>query len=195
MSTKHAVEHALARLANTARTLEEPQGRIARRNARRRVFAALRAVRLTVDRAYPAVAIERPREHRLDAAAKRMGWRRFEYTVVKNVRREWDGDEAQRFIDLVCATKKVTRRELAVEALRGNLHGQCGSEVIVLHEDLPASEKWRTLIHELAHAIEGTMPGGAGGGTHRRRFVRAMAEVYILWVAFVRPKLAATPAP
>jgi hypothetical protein len=195
MSTRHAVEHAIARLAKTARTLEEPQGRIARRNARRRVFGALRAVRLAVDRAYPAVVVERPREHWLDAAARRMRWRDFEYRVIKHVRRDWDADLAQRFIDSVCAEKKVERRELFVERLRGKV-GQCGQVTIALHEDLHASEKWRTLIHELAHAIESTMPGGAAGGTHRRRFVLAMAEVYRLWVGFIRPgRAGATTAP
>lgn len=185
------LDEAIRKLRRAACSLAEGQGRIARRNARRRVFGALRSFRNLVQSRYPAVSSDRPEEDAIDRAARKEHWKAFEYKVVKHVGRDWDPDFAQSFADHVTSTKGVRRREIAVVDLRGRFLGRCNEAQIQLRGSLSGDEWWRTLIHELAHAIEEKMPGNRSSGTHRRRFVLAMAEVYRMWREFLRQGKAA----
>lgn len=181
------LEKALKNLDRACKTLVPEQGRIARRNARRRVFGAMRAVRNVVETQFPAVKQTRVPKDPITAAAQRMTWRQFEYDFIKHIGLDWDPEMAQTFIDHVCTVKKIQRRELEIADLGLNYHGYCHPGYIEIHEDLVPESKWRTLLHELAHAIEDTIParkGTLGVGSHRRRFVLALGEVYRLWVSW-----------
>lgn len=179
------LKKALKNLDRAARTLTPDQGRIGRRNARRRVLGAMRTLRNVVESQYPAVKVARVPKDRLTDAADRMQWSQFEYRVIRHINLDWDTELADRFIEHVCAAKGVKRRELVVDEMRGRLLGRCMPGRILLRDSLSAKSKWRTLMHELGHAID---PLGWG---HRRSFVRAMAEVYRMWIEFRRAGRAA----
>lgn len=188
------LEKALKDLERACKTLGPEQGRIARRNARRRVFGAMRAVRNAVEAEFPAVKQSRLPQDPITAAAQRMTWQQFEYDFIKHIGLDWDAEMAQEFIDHVCSAKKVKRRELEIADLGRNYHGYCHPGCIEIHEELVPESKWRTMLHELGHAIEDTIPvrkGTLGVGSHRRRFVLAMGEVYRLWISWRKARRAA----
>ncbi len=174
------IEDAVSKLQQAVKTLDGNQGRIARRNARRRVFGAMRALRNTVQAGYPAIQLVRAQEDSVEKAARVSTWRDFEHRVIKYVTLDWDVDVAQAFADHVTTARGVKRREIVIEDMRGRLLGMCHSDKIRLDSELYGSHWWRTLIHELAHAI------CPNGGRHGRAFVKAMAEVYGMWKDFRR---------
>ncbi len=173
------IEDAVSKLQQAVKTLDGNQGRIARRNARRRVSGAMRALRNTVEAGYPAIKLVRAQEDAVEKAARESTWRDFEHRVIKHVNLDWDVDTAQAFADHVTRARGVKRREIVVEGMRGRLLGMCHSDKIRLDSELYGSYWWRTLIHELAHAI-------CPNAGHGRAFVQAMAEVYRMWKRFRR---------
>lgn len=173
------IKGAVSKLQQAVKTLDGKQGRIARRNARRRVFGAMRALRNTVEAGYPAIKLVRAQEDIIEKAARVSTWQNFEHRVIKHVTLDWDVDIAQAFADHVTTVRGVKRREIVVEDMGGRLVGMCHSDKIRLTAELHGTHWWRTLIHELAHAI-------CPNAGHGRAFVKAMAEVYRMWKSFRR---------
>ncbi len=173
------IEDAVSKLQQAVKTLDGNQGRIARRNARRRVFGAMRALRNTVQAGYPAIQLVRAQEGAVEKAARVSTWQNFEHRIIKHVTLDWDVDIAQAFADHVTTVRGVKRREIVIEDMRGRLLGMCHSDKIRLNAELHGTHWWRTLIHELAHAI-------CPNTGHGRGFVQAMAEVYRMWKDFRR---------
>ncbi len=173
------IKDAVSKLQQAVKTLDGNQGRIARRNARRRVFGAMLVLRNTVQAGYPVIQLVRTQEAAVEKAARVSTWRDFEHRVIKHVNLDWDADIAQAFADHVTTARGVKRREIIVEGMRGSLLGMCHSDKIRLDSGLYGSHWWRTLIHELAHAI-------CPNAGHGRAFVKAMAEVYRMWKGFRR---------
>ncbi len=162
-------------LTKTTCLLSDSQGRIARRNARRKVMGALRAVRYALDSEFPAVPKPAALKDPVDVAAATMGWRQFEYGVIAHLRLEWDLDLATDF-NIYCAKVfNVTPKPVRVHSGIGRFIGQHSPDEISLNTGLDREEKWRTLMHEIAHyRVSG----------HRRSFVLELAKVYKLWLTF-----------
>ncbi len=171
----------LRELERALKALVPEQGRIARRiarrNARRRVFGAMRTLRNEVEAKYPAIKKVVVPKDPLQMAAERVTWREFEDKVIRRVQLDWDADLAQRFINYMAKSRDVSRRELSLSDMRGYA-GICGEKEIKIDDRMSAIGKWKTLLHEVAH----TLPGGHG---HRRKFVLALAETYRGWREFL----------
>lgn len=171
------LDAALQKLLRERRKLDKAQGRIARRNARRLVIGALRSVRSAIDAEYPAIAKPVVQRDPLDVAADTMSWRQFEYGVIAHLRREWSLETADRFHRFACLRLGVTPKPLSLDSGLGRrLIGQHRPDEIKLATGLDREEKWRTLMHEIAHYRE---------GSHGRKFVRELALVYRTWKEFV----------
>ena len=85
---------------------------------------------------------------------QRMTWRRFEYTMfIPKI--AWDTERAQRFADFyadaVGAQRKPIVFDLAMRGRGSRYLGMFHEDRISLSVELDSDERWRTLIHELAH--------------------------------------------
>jgi hypothetical protein len=179
-----SLDDALVKLHRVRRLLDHDQGRIARRNARRKVLGALRAVRMAVDANYPAIAKSCPLVDPVDSAAAKMTWREFEYRVIKHVTRAWDLQMARAFNEWISAQDGHPAKPIVFDIRAGtkSLLGQHCRDRIRLRPDLCDAVKWRTLLHELAHyKVHG----------HRRAFTLELCRMYKLWRTFFREQRAA----
>jgi uncharacterized protein DUF955 len=156
--------------------LHAAQGRIARRNARRRFFGALHSVRVAVDLEFPAVQKPGGKRDAIERAAAQMNWWCFEGLIIKHVKRKWDRDLARRFVSFVAARLGVEPKAIVFDLHGRRLAGQHARDRIRLNPDQSDRERWRTLIHELAHYRQ---------HGHRRAFVRELAFIYRLWREFL----------
>lgn len=180
------IEKAMANLKRTLLRFDPKQGRIARRNARRKAAGAVRALRQAIESAYPPLPRETApkKESRIDHAARTMNYREFEHRIIRNVELDWDVDVAQEFVSHVAVAKGKKERVLEVADLRGTWVGYCYTDRIEVEDRLVSKDKWVVLMHECAHTIQ-------EGHGHRRNFVMALAEVYRLWKSFRRERRAA----
>ncbi len=83
-----------------------------------------------------------------------MTWRQFEYTMfIPKI--GWDTSHAQRFAnfyaDSIGAVRKPIVFDLATSGRGSHVLGMHREDRISLSLELEADERWRTLIHELAH--------------------------------------------
>lgn len=168
------------------RRLNGEQARIGRKNARRAFIGALRSVRSMLDAEFPAIAKPAVARDPIDVAADRMTWRQFEYGVIAHLRVEWDMELAQRF-NAKCAAKfGVAPKAIVLDGTLVRYLGMHGDS-IRLATGLSREEKWRTLMHEIAHYPPHRI-------MHGRQFVRELAGVYRMWREFrLEIRVAAKP--
>lgn len=85
---------------------------------------------------------------------QRMTWRRFEY-AMHIPRIPWSTERAQRFVDFYADNIGKPRKPIVFDlgtTGRGSSYlGMFREDRISLSLELDADERWRTLIHELAH--------------------------------------------
>lgn len=176
-------EIAYRKLGRALKTLSAGQGRIARRNARRRTFGALRSLSMAIEAEYPTIKKPKPEilEDGVARAARKMHYKEFEHLFIKHVRRDWDVEMAQGFIDFVAKRKLTKGRELVVLDISSRYIGFCGSETIEIEDRMSSENKWRVLIHEVTHMIDSR-------SMHGPKFVLSMAEVYRMWRDFLKTK-------
>lgn len=185
----------LRKLIDSCGQLAEDQGRIARRNARRRVLGAVRSLCLSLDRDYPSVPkpskvksdgvqtsvmLQGGECHdRVDDAANKLRWRKFEYQVI-HVRKAWDGNLVCEFNRYFCGRISAPEKPIVFD-IRANssLLGQHTHDRIRISHRLDDRGRWRTLFHEMAHYRV---------RNHRRQFVLEMAFVYKAWKQFMRSR-------
>jgi hypothetical protein len=173
MKTMARIDHRIEELLKARRRLSADQGRIARRNSRRALFAALRSIRIALDQDYPAVEKPAPRT-RVERAAEVMNWRKFQYDVIKYVHRPWNREFATRFLSYAAGRLGVPEKPIVFD-LKGVL-GMHTPDQIRLNPDLSREDRWRLLFHEIAHYR---------AKRHDRAFVRELAHVYRLWREFL----------
>lgn len=112
--------------------------------------------------------------------AEGLHWREFEYRGIApgDVSLAWGDELAARFNRHFCEQVAGCSPKPIVFDFRPDarsLLGQHCRDRIRLRADIPDHEKWRVLLHELAHyRVE----------HHRRAFVRELALVYRTWIAF-----------
>jgi len=84
-----------------------------------------------------------------------MTWRRFEYSMFIPSRLRWNTTKAQEFADLyadfVSEPHKPIVFDLATKGRGSRYMGMHRSDRISLSLELDTDDRWRTLIHELAH--------------------------------------------
>lgn len=173
----------LAPVRRQLKRLERAEGKIARRNARRAAFGALRSIRLQIERDYPSVVVSAPRMDRTERAARSWHWRKVEYTLVKPGRRRWDRDLASRFNEWFCQQEGFTVKPIRFDVPDGSRFvGRHDLDAIRLKGiDTRAkwrdAEFWRTFLHEVAHyKVHG----------HGAAFRSELLKVYRLWLEFCR---------
>jgi hypothetical protein len=168
------LDQTLARLHKAGICLADRQGRVARRNARRKFLAALNAARAAVEQQYPL--LQSPRPDRIEQAAESMDWHDFQCDVIKNISRRWDKDFAKEFVAFVS-----DRLALSGNAVLLDLQSPCRW---LADRALPVPSpwvewnrgRWMCLFHELAHCRR---------SGHRRAFVRELSVIYRLWLEFL----------
>jgi len=160
--------------------LQESQGRIARRNARRKVLGILQSVRNSVDSQYPVIQKDRPMITPLQRAVDTLDWRGFQTKKI-NIRAAWDPKEARGFNHWFC--KENGLRELEIRftedfadptcwtSWRGTLPGR--EEAIYILTGLSPKNSWRAVFHQLAHY--------RCKRHSRRAFTMELAEVLQSW--------------
>lgn len=173
----------LAVIRQSLKRLEKAEGRIARRNARLALFGAIRALRNTVNRDYPA--IERPAKRVpsvADRAIKSGTWRHVEYRIVRPGRRAWNRERAEAFNRWFAESIAVTPKPIAFDVPDGaRFVGRHEPDVIrIAGIDTRTrgrdAELWRTLLHEIAHYR-------ARG--HGAQFRAELVRVYRAWRLFM----------
>ncbi len=176
-----SVDNAIATIKSQSKRLKSEQGRIARRNARRKLFSAIKKLRNTLDKEYPAIPKPKKRVDPVDAAAQKMHWREFEQRIIKNVNRSWDIRIAREFNAFYCKKIGIESKPIHFDFKEGTtrLWGQHTQDRIRLNRILSNSMRWRVLLHEIAHYRV---------HHHRRAFVLEFAEVYKSWREFLREK-------
>lgn len=160
--------------------LERSEGRIARRNARRAFFGAIRSLRSAVDRSFPAIdkPAAKPNPH-----ARIVGktWRQVEYANVKAGGCPWSRARAEEFNAYVSEVDEHPAKPIRFDLPEGGrLLGQhAGDAIRILPLPLLSptrdADQWRTLIHEIAHYR-------ARG--HGRAFKVELLRIYGLWRAW-----------
>lgn len=179
-------EH-LTAIKQALRRLEKAEGRIARRNARRATFGAMRSLRLAVDRDYPA--IEKPSKpvDRVGSAVRSETWRFVEYRIVKPGRKAWDRAKAEGFNAWFAQREGLALKPLVFDIPDGaRILGQHATDRIRIKgidtrwrgRD---AELWRTFLHEVAHYR-------AHG--HGAAFKAELVRVYRLWREWMTGRLA-----
>ncbi len=114
----------------------------------------------------------------LALAAEVMPWRKFETKVIiKGIHRPWDLKLAKAFNKFISRLHGHPAKPIVCDFPRlVRTRGMHCRDRIRLCDDLPDAEKYRLLLHEIAHYRV---------CYHRRRFVRELATVYGLWLKFV----------
>ena len=169
------LDAAISRLQRERRRLDAAQGRIARRNARRAVIGALRSVRAMLDAEYPAIVKPAIVRDAVTVAAESMHWRAFEYDIIAHIRIDWSLELAEAFNARCAQVFGLTPKPIRIVDLRGGYLGLHGVSEIQLAPGMSRENKWRTLMHEIAHYRV---------AHHRRAFVQELATVYRLWKEF-----------
>ena len=164
----------LAHIHRASARLSDRQGRVARRNARRKFLTALNAAKAAVDREYPLG--RRPRPDYIAQAASSLDWHCFQRDVVKNISRRWDKELAQEFVTFV-STRLLFDRKAVLLDLNSHCRWQYGrlAQPPARYQDWDR-DRWLSLLHELAHCRR---------SGHRRGFVRELAAIYRLWLEFL----------
>ena len=84
-----------------------------------------------------------------------MTWRRFEYSMRIPRKLKWSTEKAQEFADRYADSIGGKRRpivfDLATKGRGSRYLGMFCDDRIRLSVELETDERWRTLIHELAH--------------------------------------------
>lgn len=171
------LDESLQRLMRDRRRLDDTQGRIARKNARRAFIGAMRSVRLMLDAEYPAIAKPVVPSDPITNAAATMRWREFEYRVITHVRLDWDLVLAEQFNQRCAAALGCSPKPIVIDSGIGRYMGLHDTNAIRLAAGMSREDKWRTLMHEIAH-YPPHRP------MHGRAFVRTLAHVYRLWREF-----------
>ena len=176
------LEDAIKKLIAVRKKLATDQGRIARRNARRAVLGALRAVRCAIDSEYPKMPKAKSPEDWLTRDSKRAHWRWFEYTHAR-VRREWNQKDAAAFNARYAAMIGVQPKPIAFDIRDGlRVLGRHCRDRIRIAQGLTSQQRWEVLFHEIAHYRV---------RHHRRAFVIELANVIRAWREFVAEQHAA----
>lgn len=82
-------------------------------------------------------------------------WRKFEFTMRIPARLSWSTARAQEFVDLYAAhigtESKPIVFDLATKGRGSRYYGMHRKDRISLSLELDSDERWRTLVHEVAH--------------------------------------------
>jgi hypothetical protein len=159
---------ALKKLRHAALNLKGDQGRIARRNARRKVLGALRSLRNALDAEFPQFqkakvppppAEPRPRE----AKPKRLGER-----LVLPFQRGWIWKEVKLFVRMFDAHFGIqlgdpfqfepNENAGDLMKLRNCSAGLCGPRLMYFGPDWSPGLCWKHLLHGLAHRLADCSP-------------------------------------
>jgi len=163
------------------RRVERAEGRIARRNARRSVFARIAALRAAINAAYPPIAATKSDAQRTSALVAGKSWRQVEYGLVRVGRAKWDRQEAEAFNDWISHTDGHPAKPILFDIPDGSrwlgLHGRDAIRIRPreLTDPRRDSEYWRVVLHEIAHYR-------AGG--HGSDFKRELMRVFGMWKAY-----------
>ena len=114
---------------------------------------------------------------------RKLTWRKFEYTMYIPKRLAWSTAKAQQFADLCSDLHGIPRRpivfDLATKGRGSRYLGMLTADRIRLSLELDTEERWRTLIHEIAHYKV---------NHHRAKFIEAMDITHELFRSWVKAR-------
>ena len=170
------IDTSIRKLQKARKTLQESQGRVARRNARRKVLGILRSIRYCVDSQYPTVESGKPKKDLLQKDIETLTWREFERKRV-NIAVTWSPKAARAFNSWFCDEQGL--EELPIKFTDEFAHETCGHSfhgddaIWMFSGGGTPKDYWRALFHQLAHYRVENHP--------RRALVKEMAEVLESW--------------